>query len=167
MKGFNEDYGLGHRHGEAVGKCLVVESLAASLENCVSLLSLIVNDVVDSQRARCVCEDDGSGGCRDSSWSWSSWCCSTEGGDLSLESLNERKELFDGWRVGCHGLGLSPCSDRNDGRCLVLLGAILQQILQVEILLGDQDQNMLARKLLGADNCAEEACYLSIELGSG
>jgi hypothetical protein len=37
----------------------------------------------------------------------------------------------------------------------------------VEILLGDQDQNMLAGKLLGAVYCAEEACYLSVELGSG
>ena len=86
---------------------------------------------------------------------------------MSLESLNEHEELFDGWRVGCHGLGLSPCSDRNVGRYLVLLGALLQQILQVEILLGDQDQNMLARKLLGDVYCTEEACYLSIELGSG
>ena len=86
---------------------------------------------------------------------------------MSLHSLDEREELFDGWRVGCHGLGLSPCSDRNGGRCLVLLGAILQQILQVEKFLGDQDQNMLARKLLGDVYCTEEACYLSIELGSG
>ena len=86
---------------------------------------------------------------------------------MSLESLNLREELFDGWRVGCHGLGLSPCGDRNGGRCLALLGALLQQISQVEILLGDQDQNMLARKLLGAVYCAEEACYFSIELGSG
>ena len=82
---------------------------------------------------------------------------------MSLEGLDECEELIDGWRVGCHGLGLSPCSDRNGGRCLVLLGAILQQISQVEILLGDQDQNMLARKLLGAGYCTEEACYLPKE----
>jgi hypothetical protein len=42
----------------------------------------------------------------------------------------------------------------------------VQQISRREILLGDQDQNMLARKLLGANNFAEEACYLSKEKGS-
>ena len=33
-----------------------------------------------------------------------------------------------------------------------------QQISLAEMLLGDQDQNMLAWKLLGAVYCAEEAC---------
>ena len=47
---------------------------------------------------------------------------------------------------------------KGDGR--VLLGAIATNLVW-EILLGDQYQNMLARKLLGACYCAEEACYLS------
>jgi hypothetical protein len=47
---------------------------------------------------------------------------------------------------------------KGDGR--VLLGAVATN-LAWEILLGDQYQNMLARKLLGAIYFAEEACYLS------
>ena len=84
MKSFNEDDGLVHGHGETFGKCLVVESLTASLIDRCSLLRLIINDVVHSQHARCVDEDDGSNGC---SWSdgRSSAC---EGSDLSLESLD-------------------------------------------------------------------------------
>jgi len=69
-----------------------------------------------------------------------------------LKGLNEREELFDGWHVGCHGLSLSPCCDGNGGRCWCYWERwLMQQISQVEILLGDQDQNMLAWKLLGAE----------------
>ncbi len=84
MKSFNEDDGQVQGHGETFGKCLVVKSLTASLVDRCSLICLIINDVIHSQRVRCVGEDDGSNGC---SWSdgRSSAC---EGSDLSLESLD-------------------------------------------------------------------------------
>ena len=114
LKGFNEDDGLGHGHGEAIGECFVVEWLTSLLENRVSLLRFIINDVLDSQRARCVGKDDGRSRCCDHVRG--SWRCSSQGGDLGLQGLDEREELFDGWHVGCHGLSLSPGGDGNGGR---------------------------------------------------